>query len=128
MKLFRTIGDLIPSLDLDGLVAGECDSGASWLFARLVDWDNAPLTAELMVLDDEDEEQGYNPEDEDRPIQAVERDMQGLLEYATFEAILAEQYRQNSMSTINDYVTAIDHYREYDSFFINTISAMTALL
>ena len=83
---------------------------------RKDDWVQSPLTAELLVLTDIDEETGFDPFNEDCPAQAAALGMCPFLEYATFEAILCVQYDQASSSTVREYIEAVNHYREHDSF------------
>ena len=50
------------------------------------------------------------------PNLAVEYNMIDFFEAQTFQDIIGVQTEQKNNSTIDDYIQAINHYAEYDSF------------
>jgi hypothetical protein len=88
------------------------------VFVRLDDWNAAPLSADLVVFTFDEAEEF--DDDAGVPVIAKEQGLRSLLGITDLEDVIKVRSRQSSTPTLDDYVKAIDHYREYDSFMPDT--------
>lgn len=86
----------------------------SWVYTT----DGVPLVdAQIYLSSREDEtELVPNEEGEEHPAFAVEHGLVNYLEAATFADVLSVQKRQQPLSQLEDYATALEHYAEQDAF------------
>ncbi len=116
MRIYTTFGQLLDEL-LERAKKDDNPWISAGLYVREQQWEKAPIQAEVLLLNDEDDEEGFNEEDPDGPpLQALERGMNSFFDYATLEDIVAVQHRQKPHSTLLEYVAAINHYAEFDCF------------
>lgn len=84
------------------------------VFVRLDDWKAAPLSADLVVFTFEEAEEF--DDDADVPVIARELGLRSLLVITDLEDVIKVRSGQSPSPTLDDYVKAINYYREYDSY------------
>jgi hypothetical protein len=108
MVLYKSIEELLEHWQ-------ELDWNASIYLNKKL-WKLHPKTTEILFLDADDEDEGFNEEDQFLPLQAKERNMDNFMDIQTFQSIIENQFRKKSCSGIEDIIYAINYFREYDSF------------
>ncbi|AMB87801.1 hypothetical protein AWM79_21960 [Pseudomonas agarici] len=109
MKKYEKILDLIKE-----------NSKIQWdsaIFCNLKSWENEPENCEIIILEGDDELEDLGDIYNHIPKLALSLNVRQLLDIETLRSVIAAQNKVNPKSGVYDYVHAINHYREYDSFF-----------
>lgn len=75
-------------------------------------WKASPLSARLYCFDSD----GELDDDGDRLRDVTELGLRTLLTIGNLEDVIVVRERRAPDSTLEDYVRAVEHYREYDAF------------
>jgi hypothetical protein len=108
VKKFNSIVDLlkvVPNLDWDGAV-----------FVNLNKWNKDPFNVEIYILEGDDELEDLEDIENHYPKIAHKLGIHQLLDIETFQSVLEFQLNIKKESNTEDYLNAINHYREFDDF------------
>jgi hypothetical protein len=108
VKKFNSIVDLLkvaPNLDWDGAV-----------FVNLNKWNKDPFNVEIYILEGDDELEDLEDIKNHYPKIAYKLGIHQLLDVETFQSVLEFQLNVKKESNTEDYLNAINHYREFDDF------------
>jgi len=114
MKTYQNIAEVLD--DIDHL---------QWfgsLFTEQPIWKKKPLEAKFLYLEGDDELEDIFDEETLQPKLAHEANVTHFLDIEIFKGILKNQVDQKSDSSIDDYIAALNYYREFDTFMIVTPS------
>ena len=110
MKRYLNLDDVLANLD--GLAWSES------LFADHQTWLRCPLRAQFLYLDGDDELEDIFDMETLQPRLAHEAKLTHFLDVEIFKAVRTHQESQKIDSTTDDYVAALNYYREYDTFMV----------
>jgi len=81
-------------------------------------WKDKPHEAHFLYLDSDDELEDIFDHKTLQPKLAFEANVTHFLDIEIFKGILKNQVDQKSNSSIEDYITALNYYRQYDTFIV----------
>jgi hypothetical protein len=84
------------------------------VYVKPHDWDVSPTSARLYIFEPEEVEELDDLGDLPRIV--TEMGLRTLLVTSNLEDVIRHQHRKKPDSSEVDYIAAINHYREYDSF------------
>lgn len=108
MKTYTSIETLIQereNLDWD-----------AWLYCNLIKWGENPSGTTIYHITEDEALEYDEDEDSGLPMIAVDLDVDTFLEMETFKSIVANQLLRKNDSETEDFIKAINYYREYDTF------------
>lgn len=88
------------------------------LFTNHSAWRKSPLDSEFLYLECDDELEDISDQETLQPRLAHEANVRHFLDSEIFIAILKIQADQKPNSTIHDYITALNYYREFDTVMV----------
>lgn len=111
MRIYSGLKDVID--DIDQL------TWEGTFFTNKEVWKMSPEKAKFIYLAGNDELDDIDDEDEKTmlPRLAKENDASYFLDFQLFEDVIITQRKLNQKSTSNDFVHALNYYREYDTFY-----------
>lgn len=109
MKTYQTIEKLIN--DIDAL------NWSGVLFTNRNTWNSAPRNANFFYLDEDDELDDIVDEETMLPRLVQENFAERFLDVQVFTDVIDQQRELNPNSTLNEFIHALNYYREYDTFY-----------
>lgn len=86
------------------------------LFTDRDAWDLSPTTTEFVLLEGDDELEDLTDDENRTPRLAAELDVEYFLDVEIFQSIIDIQQTKNGKSSVDDYVRALNHYLDNDSY------------
>lgn len=109
MKTFATLKEVLDNME-----------EMSWegtLFTNKKAWDVQPNESKFIYLEGDDEIEDIADGETSLPKLAQENDVQYFLDFQIFQDVIIKQLELSNESTIDDFINALNYYREYDSFY-----------
>jgi hypothetical protein len=109
MKTFGTLKAVLENMDK-----------MSWegtLFTNKSSWASQPDKAEFIYLEGDDEVEDIADGETSLPKLAQENNVQYFLDFQIFQDVIIKQKELKNNSTLDDFIYALNYYREYDSFY-----------
>jgi len=115
MEIFKSISELLSKIDS----IFEND----WIFTNLEKWKTTPLECPLYLVRDEDvdnaseDETFVNPGGIELPIALEHENVTSWMLIEILHGVLLNLRKSKPNISVNDFVYAINYYREYDDFY-----------